>query len=779
METEQCGGARVTVADEAKSDTLLNAALLYASRGLRVFPLHTPIPVVRPSDGSKSAAVICSCRKRCENVGKHPRTKGGLKDASSDEQVIRAWWKQWPNANVGVCTGRGLLVVDIDADRTGRETLDDLVGLHGELPETVEALTGGGGSHLFFSYPADRIVPNGVDRLGPGVDIRADGGYVVAPPSLHKSGKTYLWEVSSDFASTPIAPAPAWILTLASQRRTGGGSTGTGPHVEGEDARGGGHGAPPDAVHEGGRNDTLYRLACSLRSKGLGRDAILAALLVENAKRCVPPLDEVEVERLVDSACRHEAGHSAAYERSRTRTSNSSGAESEAASETDASEVVFFRGDSVEIGERLAQDLREGSTETVVFDRDSFWRYDGTLGVWTQLERSVVFTFTSQYAGLPVGPKRRPLTLSEGSVWGAVRAAENFCARPGFFNAAPKGIVFTNGFVRVDGGKIVVVDHAPEHRAIHALPFAFEENLRSAMWDDFLEEVFAKASEDERAARASFLSEHAGACLMGLATQYAVALVLLGNGNDGKSTYLDVLRALFPRGAVGALAPQEWSNRFYLAEMAGIRVNLVGETPEKEIGDSELFKTVISGDELTVARKFRDPFKLVPEAGHVFAANTLPLTRDLTKGFWRRVEVIAFDREFGEHERKVGFSKSLVATELPAVAAWAIRGAAALQARGVFAPPSSSKEAKESWRQDSDQVAQWLDECTEPDERGHMGPAAAFDSYVLWCKHTLHAGMTRGRFWRRLSKLCTQHSNGSIRYYQRRIKAQWVFHRTV
>lgn len=310
----------MTAADTGDGTTranLLAAALAYSARGLRVVPLHTPVRVRNVGDGAVSTA--CSCRRDCGVIGKHPRLKDGLKGASAESSQIRRWWEMWPDANVGVCTGRGLLVLDIDADRGGRETLDELVELHGELPETVESLTGGGGSHLLFSYPSDRIVPNGVDRLGQGVDIRADGGYIVAPPSMHASGRAYAWEVSSDFEGTPIAEAPAWVLTLASQRRAGG----AGPRVEGDDARGGGHGAPPDAVHEGGRNDTLYRLACSLRSKGLGREEILAALLVTNARRCVPPLDEVEVERIVDSACKHEAGHSAAYERERTERQRS------------------------------------------------------------------------------------------------------------------------------------------------------------------------------------------------------------------------------------------------------------------------------------------------------------------------------------------------------------------------------------------------------------------------------------------------------------------------
>src|SRR5262245_23651589 len=114
---------------------LLDAALSYAARGWRVFPCHTPT-----KDG-------CSCRQACSRTGKHPRTKNGLKDATTDTATIQRWWQQWPQANIAIATGAvsGLVVLDEDTYKGGDQSRIDLERSYGPFPETVQQLTGGGG----------------------------------------------------------------------------------------------------------------------------------------------------------------------------------------------------------------------------------------------------------------------------------------------------------------------------------------------------------------------------------------------------------------------------------------------------------------------------------------------------------------------------------------------------------------------------------------------------------------------------------------------------------
>jgi hypothetical protein len=185
---------------------LLDPALAYAKRGWPVVPLHTAV-----KDG-------CSCHKPdCANAGKHPRyhatdLQHGLKNATTDEDLIRRWWRRWRHANIGIVTGNvsGLVIVDIDPRHAGHLTFGDLEAEHGKFPDTVESLTGGGGRHLFYQYPGGNIRIS-AQTLGPGIDIKADNAYVVAPPSRHASGQHYEWEVTSHPDDIPVAPLPSWF----------------------------------------------------------------------------------------------------------------------------------------------------------------------------------------------------------------------------------------------------------------------------------------------------------------------------------------------------------------------------------------------------------------------------------------------------------------------------------------------------------------------------------------------------------------------------------------
>lgn len=166
-----------------------SAAAEYARMGLLVFPVWNPT-----EDGG------CACPKGmdCSNPGKHPMgdlVPRGLKDATSDLETIKAWWSRRPRANIGTPTGRaaGMVVLDVDPDKGGFKTLSALIRRHSPLPETPTVHTGGGGLHFYLRHPGGRV-SNSAGKLGPGLDIRGDGGYVLLPPSVHATSRSYAWQ---------------------------------------------------------------------------------------------------------------------------------------------------------------------------------------------------------------------------------------------------------------------------------------------------------------------------------------------------------------------------------------------------------------------------------------------------------------------------------------------------------------------------------------------------------------------------------------------------------
>jgi hypothetical protein len=206
--------------------------------------------------------------------------------------AISRWQRDWPAANIGIATGNisGILVVDVDVKNNGFESLAGLSKHYGNsIADTLTAETGGGGLHLIYKYP-EQTVKNSVGVLAPGIDIRSCGGYIVAPPSIHMSGKTYAWRNGLyEPARIPDTLLGA-ILDSQSKKSTGIGS------------------ALPSSIKEGERNNTFFRYAASLRGQGLGREAIEKQLLEENQLRCKPPLPEETIHRITSSAAKYAKG---------------------------------------------------------------------------------------------------------------------------------------------------------------------------------------------------------------------------------------------------------------------------------------------------------------------------------------------------------------------------------------------------------------------------------------------------------------------------------------
>lgn len=201
---------------------------------------------------------------------------------------------------LGVITGEssGVLVVDVDPKSGGDLTLTDLIEAYGdEWLETRQVCTGSGGFHFFFEYPKGLDLRNTAGKIGPGIDTRANGGYVVLPSSLHVSGKYY--ELIKDARPQPL---PAWLLEILSSDKK--------PEKvidfqarERHTARGG-------IIAEGQRNDELFRIGCGIWGHGNAHDTadLCNQLLDVNAVRCVPPLGDSEVVKIAGSIARYPRG---------------------------------------------------------------------------------------------------------------------------------------------------------------------------------------------------------------------------------------------------------------------------------------------------------------------------------------------------------------------------------------------------------------------------------------------------------------------------------------
>jgi len=249
---------------------LLSAALDYGGKGWQIIPLHEP------------KGNFCSCSNpKCSSIGKHPRTPHGVKDASSDLDIIRQWWNKWPSANIGIATGQRsmITVVDVDLKHDGDKNWREFYNRN-SLQKTLQAKSGSGGYHCYYAYA--NHLGNKAGFL-PGVDIRGNGGYIVAPPSLHHSGNHYEWTTSFPLAIFPTAVMHA-IHKKSDQQI--------------------------NKFPEGKRNSTLISIAGFMKRQGISSPVVINALKAVNPILCSPPLAVVEIEKMSQSVSQFEVNDS-------------------------------------------------------------------------------------------------------------------------------------------------------------------------------------------------------------------------------------------------------------------------------------------------------------------------------------------------------------------------------------------------------------------------------------------------------------------------------------
>lgn len=673
-----------------KAEIIRQVVLDYALRGWAVLPLYTII------NG------LCTCDKAgCSSPGKHPHAMlapHGVKDASTDPDRVTYWWTANPMANVGIATGKvsGLVVLDIDPRHGGDDSFYDLITKYGRLPDTLEVLTGGGGRHLYFKYPAGvDYLKSGAGVLGAGLDIRADGGYVVAPPSLHASGNSYMWEASSDPEHDEPADLPGWLLDLLLP----GGASGNG-HKPQHQAQGG-------KILQGQRNTWLTSEAGRMRRAGMDEPAILAALKTLNRQNCQPPLDEAEVERIAHSVCRYQPGYAL----------------------TDAGNAEF-------LNDRCTGQIcyRHDVRRWFVF-RSPVWVADENgeverLALEAIRERQAQ-AFSIQDADL----RKKTLTFLLNSENGyrlrsmlEIAKSRPTLAKSGKeFNQQPMLLAVKNGVIDLETGKFR--EGRPEDYLTQCAGTHYDPQAEAPRWLQFLEEIFLGDKD-----LIAFIQRAIGYTLTGL-TREQVFFFCHGTGRNGKSTLFEALRALlgeYARHAAFSTFTKDHAGGGHsddLMALEGARLVTAAESKTVSTLAEDTLKMIAGSDPLTGSRKFEHTRTFVPTFKLWLAANNRPKVRDVTIGFWRKVILIPFEANL-EGRADPTMPEKLRA-ELPGILTWALAGCLEYQKQGLN-PPKKCKEATANWRSDNDPLADFL-ETVKVGDGLEVQVSALYQEYERFC----------------------------------------------
>lgn len=267
----------------------LRIIIKYTEKGLPLFPVYGV-----DKNGN------CACGKSdCSSPCKHPMTKNGLKDATTEINIIKAHWEKYPDSNIGIATGKdSFVVLDIDGEE-GIKSLAELEKQHGDLPATVTVITGNG-LHYWFKSPVS--VRNSTKKIANKIDGRGDGGYVVVPPSTHYSGNTYRFKEGRGLDDIELAKIPEWLLHLMlADKKNNTLNAGNPRNLPAKLTN-------SSVIPDGERNDTLFKFGCYLISKGHEYENIYSQLIKMNIEQCQPPLDSSEIDTIIKSCMRYSPG---------------------------------------------------------------------------------------------------------------------------------------------------------------------------------------------------------------------------------------------------------------------------------------------------------------------------------------------------------------------------------------------------------------------------------------------------------------------------------------
>ncbi|MFC1902602.1 phage/plasmid primase, P4 family [Chloroflexota bacterium] len=689
---------------------MIEAALSYIKQGFKVFP-------VKPD--------------------KKPLTPHGLKDATQTESRAREYWTRWPDAGIALVTD-GLLVLDFDAKNDGLKSKAAIEARYGSLPRTRKHRTGGGGEHWIYRNPNHANVRNTVSFAGcPGVDLRANGGYIVVPPSLHKSGRRY--EVLDD---NEIAPAPDWLMNLATKKRTKARQTLS--HSE--------------LIPEGERNSRLTSIAGSMRRQGMSQESIEAALQDVNKRQCSPPLPDDEVTRIAQSVTRY------APELSLKRSVKVKGKES-------------FNLTDLGNAERLVS--RYGDILRYCYERKRWLVWSGKVWEWdagnrvAALAKLAVRNIYYEAGDEPDEKRRKDIAShaakseSDPRLTGMINLAQS---EPGIpikltdidtnhwlFNCL-------NGTIDLRSGKLL--PHRKEDLITVLVPIEYYPDAKCPLWMQFLDRVTGSNTE-----LISYLKRAVGYSLTG-DTRSQTMFFLYGLGSNGKSTFITTIRKL-----TGGYGTKANTSLFMtkdknsggpsedLANLQGKRFVMASEIEDGRRLAVVLIKEMTGGEAIRADRKYEHEIEFQPVHKIWLVGNHKPVITDTTLSIWRRVKLIPFTVTIPNKEMDPDLPAKLE-SELSGILTWAVRGCLEWQKYGLQEPKAVTN-ATSDYRHEQDILGDFIDDCCLLLPTAAVPKYGLKEAYETWCNSTGSQPASQKIFRARLiERGITEGKSGGTRYWK-------------
>ena len=653
-------------------------ALEYQSYGWAVFPL---------ARGSKEPL-----------KGSH-----GLDDATTDSSKAKAAFSE--DFNVGIsCEHSHLVVLDVDPSKGGAESLESLESLHNLLPPTVIAHTPRGGRHFYFKAPTHCTVPSSVSKIARGLDIRAHGGYVVAPDSIVYD-KPYKWDPHGDPKSVQVSELPLWLLELI---------LGAKNLSEGDAA------AVSEIIFEGERNNVLASLAGSMRRRGMAETAIAAALIIENDRICSPPLKIDEVRAIAKSVTRYQPTDGAL----------------KPIRVLDGTENLTDLGNARRFVRLHGEDVRYVPHWKQWFIwNDQIWQKDERLKIAGLAKETTREIYAE--AGREEDSEKRSKIASwaKSSESAAKISAMLDLARsepgvplvPNEFDRHPFLLTCANGILDLETGKLF--EHQRKWQLTSMTETAYDPAAECPLF-----EAFIKRITNSREDLIEFLQRSLGYSLTGDTREHAM-FVAYGTGRNGKSTLMEVMSRLMGELAKATpidtlMATNDNGPRNDLARLVNARMVIANESEQGRRLAEAMIKQLTGDDPVACRFLYGELFEFRPKFKIWLVTNHKPTIRGGDIGIWSRIRLVPFEVRIPEEEMDKTLGKKL-SKELPGILAWLVRGCKAWLKDGLPAA-GTVLDATKAYREDEDQLLPWLEGFTVADHEARTLMKTLYDSYKDW-----------------------------------------------
>jgi putative DNA primase/helicase len=391
--------------------------------------------------------------------------------------------------------------------------------------------------------------------------------------------------------------------------------------------------------------------------------------------------------------------------------------------------------------------IRSIGTGNLVFMQGSFWRW-GT-GVWERINEREIRVEIHQKAddGFTKGTVDSVLDILKTEVF---RDIEPAIPTSAFINCINGELHFKNGAWQLGA-------HNRESFQISQIPVRFNARSTAPRFQQFLHEIFE--NDVDASQKREIVLEMIGYTLL-QTCNYERFIILIGNGANGKSVLLGVVGALTGLKNVSAVKPSDFANRFQRAHLHGKLANIVTEIAEgSEIADAEL-KAIVSGEILTAERKRRDPFDFRPYCTCWFGTNHMPHTRDFSTALLRRAKIIPFNNQFTGERCDIQL-KDTLSSELEGILNLSLNAVGRVLQFGSFTSCESEERAKQEWRIETDQAAQFVEEKCELDSSFTTASKTLFDTYRSWADDEgIKRPLNHKNFTQRLQRLGVVPSRG-------------------